>query len=192
MRSRDSTWGKREREGEKHNGYWAGAAASFVRQKAGNTKYYNSSCTHCVSLFASVCDCMCMCVHVCLHVCFSVSLHIWYASLRVCVCVCVQVKLKAEVRLDLLNSFARSFVTACTYFYCCCFFYLPTPPPHPNLPYPSPATLKYLLAPKSVILFHRLQVKDLSGDPIYFGLARNKWSGNGNGNESNKAYATQC
>lgn len=136
----------------------------------------------CLPLCATVCTCVPSCMLLCepsYMVCLSAC---------VCVCVCVQVKLEAEVRLDLLNSFARSFVTACTYFYCCCSSYLP--PSLPNLAYPSPATLKYLLAPKSVILFHRLQVKDLSGDPIYFGLARNKWSGNGNGNESNKAYAT--
>lgn len=29
---------------------------------------------------------------------------------------CIQVKLEAEVRLDLLNSFARSFISDCTYF----------------------------------------------------------------------------
>lgn len=70
--------GEREREREKHNGYWAGAAASFVRQKAGNTKYYNSSCTHCVPLCATVCAFMyaslCACVP---------------SYMPLCVCVCV-------------------------------------------------------------------------------------------------------
>lgn len=74
--------GEREREREKHNGYWAGAAASFVRQKAGNTKYYNSSCTHCVPLFASVCDCVYMCASLC--ACVPS-----YMPLCVCVSVCV-------------------------------------------------------------------------------------------------------
>lgn len=76
---------EREREREEHNGYWAGAAASFVRQKAGNTKYYSSSCTHCVPLSATVCDCVCISVcasiyaSVCVRICLSVS---------ACVCVC--------------------------------------------------------------------------------------------------------
>lgn len=121
---------EREREREEHHGYWAGAAASFVRQKAGNTKYYSSSCTLCVPLSATVCACvyLCVCLHICLRVCAYLPL-----CECVCACVCVQVKLEAEVRLDLLNSFARSFVTACTYFYCCCCCccssYLPPPPP---------------------------------------------------------------
>lgn len=77
----------------------------------------------CLPLCATVCTCVPSCMLLC------------EPSYMVCLsaCVCVQVKLEAEVRLDLLNSFARSFVTACTYFYCCCSSHLPLP----SLPFPS-------------------------------------------------------
>lgn len=86
----------------------------------------------CLPLCASVCDCVCMCVSIYASLCVCVCVPS-YMPLCVCLSVCVQVKLEAEVRLDLLNSFARSFVTACTYFYCCCSSYLP-----PTLPLSQP------------------------------------------------------
>lgn len=116
---------EREREGETQ--WLLGWGCGFIC--APKSRQYKILQQQLHSLCASVCDC------VCLHVCFSVCMcAIIYASLRVCVC--VQVKLEAEVRLDLLNSFARSFVTACTYFYCCCSSYLPLPS-QPALPFPS-------------------------------------------------------